>query len=231
MYRRLPALACAVLLFGMVLATDAGGALLNVPTSNPDIMSDFILIKYVSSTDVFTANGIAEHIAGIAPGSLAFGGSQSFSLAAVIDSSGQAISGGFTITGSVPILGISETVLLSGVLSGTSPNFGYDNTVAGSGQFEFIFQKTGGALSNFYSSQIDIKLSSQSDMTPSNWSFAANFSNDFGLALGSSDPWGMAFGTADTRAVVPEPASLAIWSCVGLVATGASFFRRKRAVS
>ncbi len=137
----------------------AQAAPLNLTFYNPLIVSNFLDIDYVASTDTFTAYGYTTSVDGVSTG----GGS--FTLDAIIDDFGILNSGSVTVTN-----GASET-LISGLLT----DFGFD---LGSEVFEFTFAPDDGTLLD------DFLLYPKGGVAIFNTGFNDTFSADFSDSTG-----------------------------------------------
>lgn len=104
---------------------------------SPDMMCDFIEVRYDAATGTLTATGFAEDFAtGVLERNPILNGT--FEITANLASSGELKSGVLTVNGEVPSLGIPQGVLLTGKL----------NDLGGEkdGPLELKFDTSGGAL-------------------------------------------------------------------------------------
>jgi len=178
--------------------------------ATPDVLSQFVDITYDADTDAFAANGFALQFTD-APGSDHDILNGVFSIGFQTDGT-SVVSGGtgdLTITGDIPSLGLSGTLL-----TGTISRFG--SSAGGPGLFEFEFVVTGGALATPY---FDAGIAGVILGAGANSSFAGGFDDDFtnqvrGLA-------GTGTGSADT-APIPEPTTIVLLGAgvAGLVGLG-----------
>jgi hypothetical protein len=177
---------------------------LNLVPGNPDVASGFILVTYNASTHAFSATGYTQNIA-LPGGTQEPANLREFTLTATISNSGVASDGTLMVRTdhtSADSVGFSSASLVS---------FGFDIT----NKFEFVFSQAAGNLASA-GTQIGTILVAPDLFSNGMPSFAADFSNDIGGGFG--------VGNADTFALVPAPASLALCGVAGLVAG-----RRRRA--
>lgn len=181
----------------------------------PDILSQFIDLRYDADTDLLSADGYSLQIA-LGAGNFHEIHAGSFHIGFQTDGTTVYGSGGddLSITGDIASLGVSGTLLTGKIAQfGASP--------IGPGVFEFVFSVTGGALADPYFgvgfAGVILGAGPGSTFTGS---FDADFSNQLGGQAGSGS------GSADT-APIPEPASLVLLG-VG-VAGLVGFGRRMRA--
>jgi hypothetical protein len=205
----------AVVGFLVCAGTLAKAAPLNLTPQPPDITSGLIGVSYDATTDVFLASGmtLSLDLDGAAPPEFLgpLGGVGSYSISAVIDSTGTASGGTLSVLGANP-LGVPSGVLLTGPLS----QVGFD--FAASNKFEFIFSVTGGDLAALFGPKAGVILIAGAS-TPA----AASFGADFTTFYAPTVPMGP--GTADTFAI-PLPG--AAWMGGGLlVALSALRFVRR----
>jgi hypothetical protein len=134
-----------------------------------------------------------------------------YKLNAQVNPAGTPISGSLDITGTIPGLATSGTLL-----TGTLSQFGFMDS--GGEIFEFTYNVTGGDLAHFYSGQTGIILNSV------NSGFSGGFANSFS----SPSPPSPALGFSDNGGMVPEPATIVTF--LGAVAFGLPViaFRRLR---
>ena len=178
---------------------------LNLVPGNPDVASGFITVTYNASTHAFSAVGYTQNIA-LPGGTQEPANLREFTLTATISNSGVASDGTLMVrtdhNNSVDSVGFSSASLVS---------FGFGIT----NKFEFVFSQAAGNLASA-GTQIGTILIAPSLFANGMPSFASSFSNDEGGDGG--------VGNADTFALVPAPASLALCGFAGLAAG-----RRRRA--
>ena len=201
----------SVLVSVCIAVVPAHATLLGLDTllqENPDLFSPNLTanLTVAFSDGVLTvtgATGLYTPPAGGDPlnvtdgGTPPFAGPGTFSLSALISTSGVLESGSLTISGAIDDLTIPLGVLLSGDITA----FGYQaSTSSESLDFDFLFAVTGGSLAADYGPVGGTLMYG----TSFNGSFTSDFTNDGN-------------GLADTRAI-PEPSSvlLVVMSLLGL---------------
>ena len=115
-------------------------------------------------------------------------------MSAQVGPDGSLVAGSLDVTGTIPNLASSGTLL-----TGQLAQFGFEPQ--GGDIFEFIFDVTGGDLAHYYNGETSVVL----DATGSG--FTGSFANNF-----AAMPY---LSVADNSAVVPEP-SAAVLSLSGL---------------
>jgi hypothetical protein len=207
----LVALAFAIAVFGL------GSRVANAAIQYPDIAAPLVSVDFNAGTNTFTARGtftmgtstnvtvMTLERTGVPLQESSWRGD--FLLQAVLDSSGQLVSGSLSVT-SLMHLGFPEVLPLGPILTGDVVSFSY-TSVPGATTFDLDIAVTGGALQNDFPSSHATVVASAGV-----WSFGSG-----GL--------GPVQGTADVFAV-PEPASIAIWSMIGLGCVSSVVISRKR---
>ena len=164
------------------------GSSFNLTDQDPDISAGFINVSYNATAGNLLATGfpISFNLSdNPTPDSASIVGGQ-YNLTAQVTQTGQPVSGSLDITGTIPGLATSGT-LLTGQLS----QFGFQS--GGGDIFEFIFHVTGGDLAPYYDGKTSIILDAWG--SGFNGSFATNF---------AASPY---LSVADDRAVAPEPST------------------------
>jgi len=167
------------------------GANLNLSVHKPDLSAGYLTTSYSATTGIISVNGwpLAFNLNGNStPDYPSIVGGQ-YRLSAQVTPTGKLMTGSLKITGTIPSLATSGT-LLTGQLS----QFEYQS--AGGDIFGFIFDVTGGDLAPYYNGEAGVIL----DAT--NSGFKGSFSNNF-----AASPF---LSVADNTAihVVPEPSTM-----------------------
>jgi hypothetical protein len=191
----------------------AKGSTLDLQQHNPDLYAGFLTAQYTpssGSTGSFTATGwpIAFNISGTSTPDYPTINGGTYSLSASISQTGLPLSGSLNVTGTIPGLATSGTLL-----TGTLAQFGF--APGGGDIFEFVYNVTGGALAPYYHGTTGVILTATgSGFTGS---FASSFATDASQA--ASDNFFMP---------VPEPSS--VWLLMALAGIGvpSATFRRWR---
>jgi hypothetical protein len=172
------------------------GATLDLTLSDPDLSAGFLNTGYNSSTGILSAAGwpISFDLNGTTYPSIVGG---QYMLSAHVNAAGQAGAGTLDITGTIPSLASSGT-LLTGQLS----EFGFEP--GGGDIFEFDFDVTGGDLAPYYDGHVSIILDAQDS------GFDGSFSTSF-----EASPY---LSVADNGTTVPEPSAFALLACALAVA-------------
>jgi hypothetical protein len=180
----------------------AKGSTLDLQQQNPDLYAGFLTAQYnpsSGSTGSFTATGwpISFNISGTSTPDYPTINGGTYSLSASISQTGLPLSGSLNVTGTIPGLATSGTLL-----TGTLSQFGF--APGGGDIFEFIYNITGGDLAHFYHGKTGVILTATgSDFTGS---FTSSFATDASQA--ASDNFLMP---------VPEPSSaLLIMALLGV---------------
>ena len=181
---------CCAAVLGLIgtvafLVSPALGGSLDLRLGDPVISAGFLTVGYNATTQVFSATGwpMAFDLNGTA--SSVDGGQ--YSLSATVSPNGQATGGSLDITGTIPGLATSGT-LLTGELS----QFGFQPR--GGNIFEFVFNVTGGDLVPYYGGQTNVVLDANN--SGFNGSFTSSFNASPFLSVADN-------GSAVTA--VPEP--------------------------
>jgi len=153
--------------------------------SSPDIHSDYSDVTYDANSTTLTMSGYTlDFFDGSNKHDIL--GTSDFILSAMIDNSGQFISGSVFFGGTVTALGFNSDTLLTGTLT----SFGFGN----SDILEFTFDATGGdALSLF---------TGTGGIIASNTDFAGDWNNNWNNNFGVQG-WGL--GRADAGVIVSAP--------------------------
>jgi hypothetical protein len=198
--------------FGVALLLVAGvssslGDSLNLKAQPPDISAGFLTTTYDATTGLFTASGfpVSFNISGNSTPDYPSISSGQYQLIAQVTPAGQPVSGSLNITGTIPGLTSSGTLL-----TGTLSQFGFQN--AGGDIFEFIYHVTGGDLASYYHGQTGIIL----DAT--NSGFKGSFTTNF-----AASPF---LGISDNVMLVPEASSMLL--LLGAVAFGVPIWGIRR---
>ena len=184
----------------LAIPASAGATPLNLdlrPAPAPDIMSAGISVEYVAASNQFTADGTAA--------ALMFNGSFEvimdgvFDLDATIDATGTATLGSLAISGVVDSNAID--------LTGNLIDFGFED--AGPDPFQFLFETTGGTLSDdgTFGNLILVTLSMTAGyiVPPGTPAFSSSFSGSPFMAV------------SDTGIPVPEPSAPILAAFGGMV--------------
>ena len=181
----------ATLMGAAGLAT--AGPLNLVLESNPDVVSGFIDVVYNANADLLTLDGFALEIDPDGSGNVGINNG-SFLISLAVDDAGFVSGGSLTMTGDIPSMGLSGTLL-----TGTVNDFGF--LEAGGDPLEFVFDLSGGLLAPIYGAQAGVIAGGT--MFPG--SFAADFDNLIGGIGGTGT------ATADTGRLVPTPGGIALF--------------------
>lgn len=197
----------------MSLAAVSSAAPLNLSQDWPDMQANPIdNVTYNATTDTLTATGWVNQFT-LSDGVTSYTFTAEFSLTAVIDGSGNFVSGSLSAVNAydaVPALGIAVG---DAVLTAALTEFGFDGTKTGlNAVFEFRGTTTGGKLAD------DLGPNVAMVFKPSCSNFAG-----FGTNFGVSQDLGV--GTVDLFSV-PEPGTMCLLAA-GLV--GVVVRRRRRA--
>ncbi len=197
-------IAAGVLLGAALHAGATHAATLDLVLGLPDVASEFLDIAYDADTDTLTADGFAltydDNDIGGDDLSIAGG---TFSLTAIIDASGNFVSGSVSVGGTIASEGFTSGDLISGTLT----DFGFPD--AGGNPLEFIFTPTSGDLLSLYNGR-EGGIILGATLFPGSW--AADWANN-------------GTGVADT-APIPVPAGLLL---LGSALPLLSLTRRRRA--
>jgi hypothetical protein len=171
------------------------GATLDLTLGDPDLAAGFLNAGYNSSTGILSATGwpISFDLNGTMYPSIVGG---QYTLSTHVNSAGQAGPGALDITGTIPNLASSGT-LLTGQLS----EFGFQP--GGGDIFEFDFDITGGDLAPYYDGHVSIVLDAQDS------GFDGSFSKSF-----EASPY---LSVADNGIAVPEPTAFVLLACASAV--------------
>jgi hypothetical protein len=215
----------AVLVIALLaIAAPSDAALLGLSGGNPDISSATIKVSYDYNNQVFTATGVTQTLKGGAYGTPGAGLGMidaSFQITVHIDHSGNILTnaGANTLTvkgASSALFGDSNVrTLLSGNLATGGPlaSFGFlqygPNNSKTRFQFRFTNDETGAVAGNF-TPMLGVNLDASA------MNFTGSFSTVAGFDNYTSGRMGYLSSSADTTPEVPEPASLAMWSLLGL---------------
>ena len=183
------------------------GATMDLGAYPPDISAGFLNASYDATTGILSADGwpISFNISGTStPDYPSIDGGQ-YMLEAQVSPSGALITGSLDVTGTIPDLASSGTLL-----TGQLAQFGFQPE--GGNIFEFIFDVTGGDLAPYYHGETSVIL----DATGSG--FTGNFANNF-----TAMPY---LSIADNSAVPEPPTSILLLSALAL-----GIFRRLRRMS
>ena len=188
----------------------AKGSTLDLQQQNPDLYAAFLTAQYNPSsgrTGSFTATGwpISFNISGSNTPDYPTIDGGTYSLSASVTQTGLPLSGSLDVTGTIPGLATSGTLL-----TGTLSQFGFGP--GGGDIFEFVYNITGGDLAPFYHGKTGIILTATgSGFTGS---FAASFATDASQA--AADNFFMP---------VPEPSSAWLFMALLGVWTPVAAFR------
>jgi hypothetical protein len=187
----------------------ARGSTLDLQQQNPDLYAGFLTADYTpssGSTGSFTATGwpISFNVSGTSEPDYPTINGGTYSLSASITKTGLPLSGSLNVTGTIPGLATSGTLL-----KGTLAQFGF--APGGGDIFEFIYNITGGDLAPFYHGKTGVILTATgSGFTGS---FTTNFATNASQA--ASDNFIMP---------VPEPSSaLLFMALIGIGMLSARF--------
>ena len=164
------------------------GTSLDLTDQDPDISAGFINVSYNATAGTLLATGfpISFNFSGTStPDTASIVGGQ-YNLTAQVTQTGQPVLGSLDITGTIPVLATSGTLL-----TGELTQFGF--LTGGGDIFEFIFNVTGGDLAPYYDGTTSVILDAWSSKF--NGSFASNF---------AASPF---LSVADNGTVVPEPST------------------------
>jgi hypothetical protein len=194
----------------------AQAGLLNLAETTPDIYTSFTTINYNYGSSLFTASGSAWTLT--TTGGIEYdvlGANTAYTITATIDHSGNATLGlpSLVINGEVGEVGATSGTLLTGTLA----KFGYMDPPGG-GQFDFVFNVTGGDLASSFGPQVGAILIGAST------TFTGVFSDPAGFHNSTQD------GAVDTFPV-PEPATLALLATGGFLALGRRIRRTRQSAT
>lgn len=127
------------ILFALALISTVTAAPLNLVPTKPDIFSDSILVTYDAGSDSLLAQGYSWQLVDTSLTTYPISGAQGFSISAIIDGSGNAVSGSLSITGTISALSAGSPLLTGSLIA-----FGFPNS--GDEPLEFLFEVTGGSL-------------------------------------------------------------------------------------
>lgn len=210
-------LGAGMLLFGSHAGVATATPLNLVLPEFPDVLAQFIDVNYATATGAFTASGVPLQISA-APGTTFTFLNGTFNIAITTDGTTSSGSAGddLNISGQIDVDGDGVADAGGVMLQGELAAFGA--SASGPGVFEFIFDLTGGLLSNviplFPPGQVGVILGADGGSTFTG-SFAVDFTNLTGGLPGSGT------GSADT-APIPEPTTVLLLGSgiAGLVGFG-----------
>lgn len=199
---------------GVASATPLGLVLLD----HPDILAQFVDVKFVAAGGAFSASGAALELA-VAPGTVLTLLDARLDIDVVTD--GMAVSGvagdDLSIVGGVDTNGDGTADIAGTLMTGEVSAFGA--TASGPGVFELLFEVSGGLLADtgrpFDVPAVGVILSADGNSTYAG-SFDVDFDNNGGVA-------GAGTGSADV-APIPEPGTLLL---LGSGFAGLLGFRRR----
>jgi hypothetical protein len=185
-----------VIFFGLLVAAGLDGlsataASLDLQTQKPDLSAGFLNTTYDAATGKIIVSGwpISFNVNGTSKPDYPFIYGGQYELNAQLTPAGQPLAGTLHISGTIPGLASSGT-LLTGQLS----QFGFQDS--GGNIFEFVFDVTGGDLAPYYRGEIGVALDSW------NSGFGGSFVNNF-----AASPF---LGVADNAFLVPEPPTITL---------------------
>jgi len=211
------ALVAAVCQFGL-LSRHAEASLDFDLADVPDIAVGWVNVSYKADTDTFLAEGEPQSLK-VTPGDQlnieapTVSPPRKFVLTGTIDDSGNLNGGSLTITGKVPSLGFDGTLLTGNLTAFASQAGAVSGPIELPDAFRFLFDVTGGVAASLYDAagfagNVNLVVKS---------GFAGGFSSDFDGVN----------GMVNVQAVVPEPASLILWSVLGSCCAAAVWWRRR----
>jgi len=197
-YRIFSAAAFAVIGIMTCECLPAMASSLDLSAQPPDLSAGYLNVTYDATTGTLSAVGwpMSFNEGGNPPEHASIVGGN-YDLTADLTQSGLPVSGSLKITGTIPGLASSGT-LLTGQLQLSQSGFGFQSPQAiqqsGSGDiFEFVFNVTGGDLAPYYQGKASVILDA----------WCSGFNGSFTTSFAAS-PY---LSVADNSAVVPEPST------------------------
>jgi hypothetical protein len=188
------------------------GGTLNLAAHPPDLSAGFLTTSYDATTGILTADGwpISFNLSSsLTPDYPTILGGQ-YKLSAHIGPDGSMIGGSLDVTGTIPNLANSGTLL-----TGQLAQFGFQSE--GGDIFEFIFNVTGGDLAPYYNGSTNVILGATCS------GFNGSFANNFAA---------MPYLSIADNTIVPEPSTtILLLSALALGLTALTSLRLRNLIA